>query len=488
MDHAVERHCPFRSALVRIADLGNGLTPIGAALTLVGMWTALTHWADYDVFWHLANGRLMADGVSPRTDQFSWSAAGEPYTGYSLPLDRLFYAAWQIAGPHGLAVLSAIAIGAVILPIAVMVGRLRLRPIVEAGLLLLLLVAISPLAGARPHVIAGALCVGVTILLARPLDRRRALVAGGLLGAWALIHGSFVIGFLLLAAAGASWLLTRQREAVLWTSVALVLGFAISLLSPYRLDLWTAPVTTATNPLLPVINTDWFSLRPSIPQHMAMVGLLLAAVAIGIWRVGDARVLGAVGVALVTLQVARFGLFAAPLLTVLIAQQLVTRWPAVVRPSIPSPRLGRVSWAVMAVGSFILLAGPVAPATAEDASYLSFPTAAVDRLLACGEPAPVWNSYSWGGYLIWRGDGRWPVGIDGRMETLYADDVLLDYLAVQGRREDWQTILRDSPTQYALVPRSVADRIDALTDWETTASDDVAVVVVREGSPWHCAE
>jgi hypothetical protein len=452
---------------------------------LAGLTQPLHKWADYDLFWHLENGRLLNRGIPLSPDRLSWSMAGKPYFAYSGPVDRLFYEAYRIGGARGLGLLATLGYVFAVLPYLLLLGRLRLRPLAEGAVAGLLVVAVMPFAGARPHLAAAVLAGGIALLLEKPFGVRKALLVGGALGFWANLHGSFYLGFALVGAGLLAWLLVRDFRAVAWVGAALGLGFALSLASPHRLELWTAPLTTANNPLLPVVNQDWVSLQPKSIQVVGASLLLLAATAVGVWQSGRARALGAIGLLLPSIQVARFSLFGAPLLGVATAERAAERWPALQAKRPPKPQAK--AWTILAIG-FALRAAwlPGLPPTLEAAATRELPVAAVDRLLACAPPGPVWNDFNWGGYLLWRGDGQYPVGIDGRLETLYPTSSLVDYLNVLANREGWSDIINRSPVQYALVGHAAGSHFAELPDWRTAYDDGSAAIVVREGAPWLC--
>jgi hypothetical protein len=414
--------------------------------------------------------------------------------GYSAQLDRLFYLLWKLGGAEALGVMAALSFLLVLLPVALLLGRLVLRPPVEAAMLAIVIIAILPFAGARPHLIAAALSGIIVMLLEHPFSVKKAMIAGGILGVWANIHGSFPVGFAIVGAGVAAWLLGRQVREAGWASLALALGFCISLLSPYGLSLWRAPFTSVTNPILPRVNMDWTSLRP-MELTMAAMGLLIAgAVAVGIWRAGSPRALAATGLILPTIQIARLTPFTAPVLAWALLERLVARVPRLrIRHTsrafavATSWQMHAASWAILLVGTAVIcLFRPGFPSSPEAAAMFPVPQAAMDRLLACGEPGPVWNDFNWGGYVIWRGEGQYTVGIDGRLETLYPSDHFEKYLTVLFAQEGWRDIVQASPARYALVAAESPALFETLEGWRLVYEDGLAKVLVRNGAAWHC--
>jgi len=449
-------------------------------------------WADYDLFWHLANGRLMVEaGLFPSPDRFSWSMAGQPYVAHFAQVDRLLYLLWTIAGAPALALFSAVGFGLAMLPFALLVGRLTLRPVVELVAVILIALAMLPFRGARPHVLAFVLFGLITYLLERPFGARAAVLVGLALGAWANLHGTFQIGFAMVGAGAFAALCARDTRSLAGAALAMAIGVALSLLSPFGLRLWYYPLQLISNPYL-VFNEEWISLQPFSRVGWPMGLWLVTALGVGIWQVTSPRAVAAIGLVLPAIQKARFASFAAPLLAVVALEQLANRVPSLkLKRGSPllAPRASRMitigSWALLLLS--IPLMSRALPASLEAASFSPMPVRAVDRLIACGQPAPVWSHYNWGGYLLWRGESRYTVGMDGRAETLYSNQVLGDYYTVAHGEEGWQAVVQDSPAQYALIPTDAPAAIDTLPGWRRLLQDDVATLAARDGAPWQCS-
>lgn len=472
-------------------------TPLGA-IVIAGAMVGLTgRWFDNDLYWHLANGRLIVEaGQYPSPDRFSWSAAGLRYLAYSTPLDSLFYLLWRAGGAAALATAAALLCGLALLPIAILVARLGAKPLVEAAVLLVVTLALSPFLGARPQVAGFALFGLLVVLVGRPFGPGRAAVAGLTLALWANLHGTFPIGFGLIGAAALAWGLVRCWRPAGWAVAALGLGVAGSLLSPNGLDLWRGPFATVSNDYL-TYNHDWISLKPLSVESAAVGVLILGAVCLGVWRRADPRALAAVGLLLPAIQLARFSPFLALLLGIVVTERLLARYPRLGLPEgspqralVASRGAATVAWGILLVG--LLGAGLLAQATAgaalanTGAAYPS-PRGATEALLACGAPAPIWNDYNWGGYLIWRGEGRYPVGIDGRAETLYPDRTFGRYVRVLQGQTGWEAIVQDSPAQYAMVTSDAFATIDRLPGWRLVYQDADVVLAARDGAVWRCA-
>ena len=110
------------------------------------------------------------------------------------------------------------------------------------------------------------------------------------------------------------------------------------------------------------------------------------------------------------------------------------------------------------------------------------PAAAVNAFLATGVHGNVFNSYNFGGYLIFRGI---PVMIDGRSD-MYGDKMMEDVSnAVRlTKAGTLDTLLaRHQITWTLLTPASAAVQLlDRLPEWKRVYGDTIAVVHVRRDS------
>gem|GEM_PF-1369967 len=464
------------------------ITPVSAVCIAIAMGVASRQWGEYDVYWHLANGRRMVEqGLSPNPDAFSWSAAGELYVSYSSHLDRLFYLLWDAGGVRALSLFPAVMFGLILLPLALRLAQLRPRPVVEAMALELTMFAVFPYMGTRPHTVAFVLFGFAAYLMREPFGWRQALAAGLLIGSWAHLHGTFYFGFGLLASGVIAWLWTRSYRSALRAGAALMLALAISMLTPYGVHVWKYPLKTAFNPYLSN-NLDWSGLKPLSSMYIWMGIIVIGALLVGIWRAGDPRSLSAVGLVLPTIHTARFTPFSAPLLVALIVEKLVYRH-GFLRAGYTAPSRVTSGLCVSLLLVGLLSALVLSPPSLEKATVWPVPEKAVNRLLACAAPAPVWNDYNFGGYLMWRGGGKYTVGIDGRAETLYDNEAFEQHFRVRRGWNGWADTIRTSAVQYALLSTVDDEKLSTLTtldDWTVRYRDDIATLAVRDGAVWRC--
>jgi hypothetical protein len=121
------------------------------------------------------------------------------------------------------------------------------------------------------------------------------------------------------------------------------------------------------------------------------------------------------------------------------------------------------------------------PDTIAEARADALPLEAIAYLEEARPPGPMFNSYNWGGYLIWEARD-YPVYVDGRTD-LYDDELLRVYLSIYFASEDnWSTSLDEAGINLVLVePGSPLARVLAVeSGWERAFSGEKAVIYTRE--------
>ena len=109
---------------------------------------------------------------------------------------------------------------------------------------------------------------------------------------------------------------------------------------------------------------------------------------------------------------------------------------------------------------------------------------ACDFIRANQLPGPLFNAYSWGGFLIWYLP-EYPVSIDGRL-NLYGDEINERYFKVTDGTQRLETDPSFTGAQIILLERNSA-MLKALTtlpvlrvQFRVAYQDEVAAVLVRQ--------
>ena len=110
-----------------------------------------------------------------------------------------------------------------------------------------------------------------------------------------------------------------------------------------------------------------------------------------------------------------------------------------------------------------------------------YPSGALSFMRTHPMPAPMFNSYGFGGYLEWSGGGRDKVFIDGRGELYETSGVFADYMHITLLQPGALSVLHGYRLQSCLFDRDqpLAVFLAALPQWKTVYADDVSVILVR---------
>jgi len=470
--------------------------------------------ADTDTWWHLKSGQLMWEtGRLPRADPFSHTVAGQPWIDHGWLVQLLLWPVYRAAGLGGLALLLAIIVTAAF---ALVYRQCAGRPYVAAFVTLFAAVASSVIWAARPQIISFLLAAIVAYLLdryKRSGDRRWLWPLPPLVVLWVNSHGGFVIAFLLLGCYLAGETLNRltsspsQNEGAGVKIRPLLLIFLISLpavlLNPNTVKMIPyAYQTVSIGPLQDFIQ-EWAS--PDFHRlqfHPFLWLLLLTLAAMGLSRrradwtdLVLVSLFGYLGL-LAVRNIALFALVVAPVLSrhaTAAVEELASTvprlsWLAVAghtRPAPPSRRLARLNLLLLAL---ILVAAAskigldLARLRAPAVWGRGLPLAATDYLRHHELPGQMFNTYNWGGYLIWSLYPDKPVFVDGRTD-LYAlhSRVLDDYVTVHWTQPGWQQVLDRYKIGYVITERTgLLDRtLSESQGWQLLYQDNVAAIYGR---------
>lgn len=431
---------------------GRAAVPIGTIGILAGCllaWrSALRTGVFDDTFWHQATGAWMLDHHRVLThDTLSYTVLGHtwitPEWGYGVLLAESV----RIIGPSAYWLLSA---GVATLAVLCVAARSRLSGAgwlwtgllsLEAG------AAIALFLDVRPQVVSYFFLA--LLLLALTWARRHPGVLWAvpvLFVLWANMHGSFLLGLLVLALEVAASLVRLDwgrfttieplpRRAVFLT----FLGSAVAtLVNPFGPKVYEAALGVTFNPVVRKFIGEWQSPDFHDPTTLAVV-VLPVAVTVLYLAVSD-RPLAATDLVLAgfllvsTLDAARF------------MPYFAVAWCGLAARCSPMPdeqlRPSLLTWPVAGVLAAAMLQGPWVPA-GKPAS--SVPVAAVGYLQR--HPGRVFSTYLWNDYLDWKGI---PVFIDGRTELYTGTPVFDEYLALDELTADPDTILHRYGVRYVL--------------------------------------
>ncbi len=446
---------------------------------------------DSDTGWHIRNGeRILAGNPLPRSDPYSFTRHGQPWFAWEWGADAVTAAAHRANGLPGVALLFATVSACCVW----LWFRLHW---LTGGNFFLACVMASPLLTtlqlhylARPHLF-GWLCSATAVwCMETRVQRFGPWHAVGFLafGAlWANLHASFFFlpGLATLYAAGAilrRWLWDQQTA---WLPYALTAAFSMAgtFLNPYGWALHVHVVKYLSNNellarigefqsfnfhaegSLPILAAVIISLSGAVlalearrPEHFL---LLLALTALSL---RSARALPLL--ALLALPLANGAITAALEMAVLrhpLRRHLDAFLAYSQRLRTLEGRCGGFLAAPLALFlAFILLR---APAVAAQTGFppKEFPVAAAAAVDALPPDARILAPDKFGGYLIYRFDGRRKVFFDGRSD-FYGVAFMKDYIRLIEARPGWRQQVEQFQFDYALLPNNYS-LLEGLRQW-----------------------
>jgi hypothetical protein len=429
--------------------------------------------SDGDLARHLRLGSVMLErGGMLREYPFAHTVTGRPFLAFEWGSEVVYAAVHQAAGLAGIAIFAGLLLA--------LAYALLVRFLVRRGGDPLLAYVVSMVAAvlsaahwlARPHLFTMLLVVVLLGLLERQ-GRRTLWPYVPLFIVWANLHGGFFYGCILIGlyALGelVEGLLSGDREV--WFTrarhhaAALALALASSLVNPHGFALLAHVGGFFGNSAILAGTQEFMS-----PDFHTVNGKIFLLVLLGVvasLALSRRRPTGPVLLILLAnlafslisqRNIEFFALVALPL----VALHLDAEWRAL-------PALGRMKSvfqrehagsygglsAAVVSGLLVALAlsgGSVAGLALVPDRFDSkaFPVAAVDRARTQGLDGRLFNSFIWGGYLLY----AWPeqrVFIDGGTDH-YGEEVFLEYLRVWHLDPGWDEVLRKREVSLTLVP------------------------------------
>jgi hypothetical protein len=503
-------HQPAFVPRFKVSSLARAIVPsLGAVVFAVALVHILflsagtrTLFRDSDTGWHIRNGEaILAARSVPRTDSFSYTSAGAPWFSWEWGSDLIVGTAHRLAGPAGVAFLAALVIALV----AWGAARLALS---LGGNLLLTAVASGLLLGstsihwlARPHIFSWLIALGFLAIAEH--ERRKPGKAIYWLPAlaclWANLHGSFPLGpgILFLYAAGDALAGSERRKAAVRFALAGIASLAATLINPYGWNLHAHVISYLQNTYLMDHISEFRSFSFHAPGAI-YVELSLAIVVLGIIALFSERAYGPALLGLALLHLSLYSARHLPTTAVLLLPLSVAaltrhaeNWPRL-RPLLEySQRLRAIDLRVAGVVPvmLVLVASlgalvPLARAGRVGFDPAVFPAGAADFLeqqgIARGAIGPVFAKDQWGGYLIYRFDGRLKVFLDGRSD-FYGRDMLETYATVMDVKPGWNEVLRRYNVRSVLVPpdHALVSVLSLSPGWQRVYADSVSTVFER---------
>lgn len=228
------------------------------AILLPVLGSLIANLTSVDLAYHLRAGQMILDGGGiPRTDTFTFTAAGLSWVDQQWGAQVILAATYRLAGWTGLVVLRAVLVG-LLFGFLFVACRLRDADLRRAAWLSLAAFIVSAVAlSLRPQLFGMVLlALTLVILAARRRYPRLMWAIPPIVALWANLHGSFFLG---PVAVGLAWLEDRHdRLPVARQTIVVGLAAAIAaMLNPFGPQVWAYAVGLSTNPAVTARITEW---------------------------------------------------------------------------------------------------------------------------------------------------------------------------------------------------------------------------------------
>jgi len=443
---------------------------------------------DTDMWWHLAAGRFSPTLRPLRIDIFSHTVEGSSWLNHSWLAQHFLYALYRLGGLQAIALATACLVTLTFLAIYPRRGN----PYIKGFSLLLVALASSGVWTPRPQLFSFLAFAFVLRRLESLKGKADFFLIPIVFVLWANLHAGYSSGLLLLSLSLIGSLIDsivyRDPESS-WRAKALTLILLLSVLgvcfNPWGPELLLYPFKTLRIKTLQAYIQEWASPdfhllinHPAIWLTIAIIWVLAFSGIPAKWS--ELLPLSAFFYfyLVAVRNVAFYSLVAAQILFQ--HGELALRRFGALRPlgqkrPINTIILG-LALIVVALRGYYVLGGRTIRACEE----ASLPAKAVDFILKEGLSGNLFNSYNWGGYLIWHLYPNCRVFVDGRTD-LYGDEVLEEYLQVVRADKGWEEVLEKHKVEIVIVEKElpIARCLELRGGWRKVYEDSLAVVFVK---------
>jgi hypothetical protein len=451
---------------------------------------------DPDLWWHLQTGQdIVALRTIPQADIYSFTKAGSEWVTHEWLSEVFIYATFRTAGWAGLLIVfSTLITIAFYLTYRRCVGK----PYIAALAILLAVVASSPLFGIRPQMITLLFAsIFISLLTQYSIDgqSRRLYWLAPIMLLWVNFHAGYALGLGLIVLYAIALVLERKWNFIPGLAAVAVTCVTVVPLNPHGFRMFSYPLETLRSPSMAAFIEEWAS--PDFHKAMFLplalfLFLLLGALALSPKRARLSEVFLVFVTGLAALRSVRhipiFVLIAAPIFARQVWELVQARgWDArLLAPQSSTSRTVVVFALLLLLAPAVLDVALISHFVANQAAYeaKNYPRAAVNFIDSAKVPGPIYNRYGWGGYLIRRLHGEYPVYIDGRADV-YGDKFMYEAFNTYDGGTGWFEPLDRLSIRTVLIAPDVplASLLRNDEQWQKVYEDDQAVIFTRSGVP-----
>ncbi len=453
--------------------------------------------ADTDMYWHLRTGQFILETRTiPAADPFSWTAFGAPWVNVHWLSQVILYSSYALLGMPGLALLVA---ALVVLAFVFVWRQMEGDPFARAFIVVLAAAAAgavwTPRSQMATFVFTPLIAYLIYLYKWKQLDRLWLIPIVFVL--WVNLHGGYISGFMVLGAVLAGEIVNRVLgfdgpEMLSWKRwrkllIITAISGVVLLINPYTVAALQLPFKTVNIGVLQDFIEEWAAPNFHELYQQPMVWMLLLTLVIIGW---SGRRLDATDAALLVIfayisflarrNIGLFALICAPVLsrhaTSLIGRY---RWGQR-RLSSGSPIINWIILLLILGAAILKVLVPLVPASQAQAEAKILPVKAADWIVANRPAGKLFNSYNWGGYLLWRLWPQYPIYADGRTDV-YPNTFLQEYLQIVTGQQDAPALFDERGIRTVIVEQEspLVTQLVKSGLWQESYRDEKAAVLTR---------
>lgn len=457
---------------------------------------------DPDFWWHIKTGQLiLRDQVIPHVDSYSFSAYGKPWIAHEWLAEVILFLTFRIGGISftqvifGLLTLTAFG-----LSIACIMDKSN--PYAMGISLFLGFLMATPVLWARPQILS-LLNFSILYFFLHKFSRTGKIKfiypIPIIMIFWVNEHGSYIlglgiIGIFIIGHIFDNYKLDKNidfkvfrvfsKELLVLCSLFLI-SFLATFINPNGAKIIFYPFQTINDPSLQAYIQEWASPDfhdatwiPLALMFLALIGFgLMNKKPFSITEVLLVIVFGFMAL-LAVKQVMYFAIVSIPVLANLIS--------SVFPYQVKVPKIKYLS-TITGIASLMVMLSIGAynffklDQKQSDIIRSLFPVDAVNYIEKEEINGKIFNSYNWGGYLIWRLYPVHHVYIDGRCD-MYGASFVHRYVDISTTKPGWQKALSEDGINYVLIEPDtyLAYALNQSYEWTPIYSDTISVLFERK--------
>ena len=457
---------------------------------------------DPDFWWHLRTGQLIDQTrLIPKIDPFSFTAAAKQWITHEWLSELFIFRSYKFGG-YGFLIF----IFSVIITASFIFSYLRCpddsKPYIAGFSLLLGAITSAPIWGVRPQMF-NLLFTSIFLFF---LDRYRhngnfkILIPLPILTIlWVNLHAGYIIGIAIVSIYLFGYLLelailryrriekidaVTQKSFWILFSVLLICVIA-TFLNPTGFRILTYPFQTLTDSAMQSYINEWFS--PDFHQMIWQPFAVLILILIGVGMIGSRPI--SITKILLTL-VFGYGALRSirniPLFAIVIIPVLAEQFSFLIkfRPDAKghNGHFRYIAPILISAIAVVLVLGILQVTINQQKSEAdTFPKVAVDWINENKPNGNLFNSYNWGGYIIWRLYPEYLVYIDGRAD-LYGKEFVSNFTEIYFTKPGWEEKLNQESIGIVLVESDsmLADALRQSSPWKKLFEDKISVIFIKK--------